>query len=48
MRITDVLEGGVPISLGVSGQRLRLAGYRKDLTTRGADRVDDAVFVIAP
>jgi hypothetical protein len=48
MRITDVLEVVVPISLGVSGQRLRLAGYRKDLTTRGADGVDDAVFSIAP
>ncbi len=48
MRITDVLEVGVPIILGVSGQRLRLAGYRKDLATRSADGVDDTVFLIAP
>ena len=48
MRITDVLEAGVPIILGVSGQRLRLAGYRKDLATRSADGVDDAVFFVAP
>ena len=48
MRITDVLEAGIPIILGVSGQRLRLAGYRKDLATRGTDGVDDAVFFIAP
>ena len=48
MRITDVLEAGVPIILGVSGQRLRLAGYRKDLATCGADGVDDTVFFIAP
>ena len=48
MRITDVLEAGVPINLGVSSQRLRLAGYRKDLATRSADGVDDAVFFVAP
>ena len=48
MRITNVLEAGIPIILGVSGQRLWLAGYRKDLSTRSADGVDDAVFYVAP
>ena len=48
MWIANVLEVGIPLILGVSGQRLRLAGYRKNLTTRSADGVDDAVFSIAP
>ena len=48
MRITDVLEVGIPIILGVSGQRLRFAGYCKYLATRRTDGVDDAVIFIAP
>lgn len=48
MWIANVREVGVPLVLGVSGQRLRLAGYRKDITTRSADGVDDPIFPIAP
>ena len=48
MWIANVLEVSAPLILGVSGQRLRFAGYCKDLTARSADGVDDAVFFIAP
>ena len=48
MRISDVLEVGIPITLGVGGQRLRFTGYCKYLATGSADGIDDAVFCIAP
>ena len=47
VRIADVLEAGLPVILGIAGQRLRFARNCEDLAACFADRGDDSILLIA-